>query len=236
MINRDKDCLSYWYPIIKDLVPTPKTKIIKTDVNLIELCDGKTPQNFTGLLKGIHAAAEAIGYPVFLRTGHTSGKHEWENTCFLESASFAGLACKISYHVTALVEYSMCADMMGLPHDVWVVRELLPTNHHGLIFHGDMPLVQEIRMFVEGENIKHIQPYWPPELLSEEKVEPETIKAINQIDMLDLWSICKQTITIGKAMEGCWSVDWLNTTKGWYMIDMARGELSYRYERPVKKN
>jgi hypothetical protein len=76
-----------------------------------------------------------IGFPCFLRTDHTSAKHSWNETCFVESFSNLG------QHVFNIAEFSEIADMIGLPWDTWVVREFLPTIPIGVCErYGNMPV------------------------------------------------------------------------------------------------
>lgn len=38
--GEDRTCLSWWYPKIEGLVPTPKTEIVRAGINLWSLMDG----------------------------------------------------------------------------------------------------------------------------------------------------------------------------------------------------
>jgi len=262
----DKNDMAYWYPLVKSLVPTPKTKIIHTDVNLIQLLDGRMPEGYDLFIKSLtHAIKKLGGCPVFLRTGHTSGKHEWEKTCYLKSEK------DIPPHVASLVNYSdlvnyysECAGIIGLPYQTWAVRELLPTKPVFHAFKG-MPITQEFRFFVEDGNVVHKQPYWPPESfeicfynipdidnlppnwmdgkndysikLTEELIAGlppknwrELLSDISQLDTADDLTLGSFSKMIGEKVGGYWSIDWLNTEKGWYMIDMALGAESYKWD------
>src|ERR1700732_2050356 len=96
----DKNCLSYWFPILeKGGIPVPKTQIIDTQVRLSELLDGKTPKGWKGFIAGLQLAIKEIGLPCFLRTGQGSGKHQWKDTCFIDASS------NISHHIGRLVEW-----------------------------------------------------------------------------------------------------------------------------------
>jgi len=94
----------------------------------------------------VEQAATAVGFPCFLRTDHTSGKHEWNRTCFLKSAD------DIPQHIFNLAEHSEICDFIGLPRDTWVVREYLPIIPYGSCPHyGNMPLCREFRFFVNDD-------------------------------------------------------------------------------------
>jgi hypothetical protein len=77
-ITRGRDCktrLSYWFPRIKAHgLPVPKTKIIRTTLDLVPLADGTAVEGFDDLVEQIAAAGNEMGWPCFLRTDFTSSK------------------------------------------------------------------------------------------------------------------------------------------------------------------
>ena len=78
----DLNCLSYWYPILqKTGVLTPRTEIIRTDLDLSLVLDGgDVPTEAGDFVAEVGKACNAFGYPCFLRTGVFSGKHSWKDT------------------------------------------------------------------------------------------------------------------------------------------------------------
>lgn len=86
----NKNCISYWYPkLVEAGVPTPRTTIITTKLSFYDFLDKQGCSNdlradFADFISELRAAADATGYPVFLRTGHGSGKHNWEHTCLID--------------------------------------------------------------------------------------------------------------------------------------------------------
>jgi hypothetical protein len=245
--ERDKNCFSYWFPKLKAAgLPVPRTVITETEVELVALLDGESPSGFTLFLEQLRAAGDQLGWPAFLRTGHTSGKHHWKRTCYLPSAD------KLSQHVAALVELSACADVMGLPTNVWCMREMLPTKP---VFtapaFGDMPICREFRAFVDGGEVKCLHPYWPHEALMrgfpslradsfEERHElpcdfdlpddfEEKYAALSDLgdDEETIRTLASQA---GAALGGTWSVDLLDTDRGWYVTDVAEAARSFHWE------
>ena len=152
----DRNCLSYWFPKLVDAaIPVPRTEIVTTDLELIRVLYGRPSgpdaeafdAAYRAFLREVAHHADSIGFPCFLRTGQTSGKHEWKNTCFLPDAE------QIMKSVPALIEFSALADMMGLRTNVWAIREYLPVEPVAVLpRYGDMPLVPEMRCFInKGE-------------------------------------------------------------------------------------
>jgi len=221
--------LRYWYPKVKDIVKTPDTVIVEADgIEFIHMLDGNPVKGWDSFLHRMWEAVRQIGgTPCFLRTGHTSGKHQWKDTCYLTD-----MDC-LPEHIYNLVEFSFIADFWGLPLDTWAVRKLLPTEPVFTAFYGDMPITRELRLFVKDGKIVHWQPYWPAAAIKGHCKDPvwlERMPSIQSFSESELWDLSIQTIAINKAVPGYWSVDWLHTKTGWYMIDMAIGDMSYKWD------
>lgn len=220
-MNRKLNCLSYWFPRIKDIVPVPKTTIIRTGVDLIPLLDGKPVEGFEGLVEEVSSACDEVGYPAFLRTGQTSGKHDWLDTCLIKDRSVVG------QHMLNLVEYSEMCSLIGLPYDVWVVREMLPTKPIGVAFMG-MPVCREFRVFVSDAEVICTHPYWPKEAFK--KGVPERYNELCQFKSMDEEQFVRMFASMaGKAVGGSWSVDLLDTERGWFVTDMAVASDSWHW-------
>jgi len=251
--ERDKKCLSYWLPLIEAAgLPVPRTVIVETDVELVALLDGESPIGLEGFLICLRAAGDQLGWPAFLRTGHTSGKHEWKRTCYVPSGD------KLGRHVYALVEFSNCVnEPLGLPTNVWCMRELLPTKP---VFtapaYGDMPICREFRVFVDGDKVRCLHPYWPHEVLMRgfPLLRADSFEARHDLpcdfDLPDDFeekyaALCdlrddEETIRslasqAGAALGGAWSVDLLDTDRGWYVTDAAEADRSFHWERCAAK-
>jgi hypothetical protein len=156
-IKVDKTALSYWFPkLVEAGIPVPKTKIVQMPANAQRVIwnwfDGKAGDaadqpSFNTFITELRAAALGIGFPIFLRTDHTSAKHSWRDTCFVKSLA------ELEQHVYEIAEFSEIADMIGLPWDTWVVREFLPTMPFGdCPRYGDMPVCREAARCVERQH------------------------------------------------------------------------------------
>lgn len=144
------------------------------------------PKGWPEFLTRLEAAGDLIGWPVFLRTGQGSGKHQWKRTCYVQDAG------ELPYHVAALVEWSHLVDMLGLPTYVWAVRELLPVEPIcTLPRYGDMPLTKESRVFVRDGKVLCSHSYWPEGAIAAGlKCGHEQIGA-PPIDLLSLANRCQ---------------------------------------------
>ena len=220
----DKTCMSYWYPKIEGVVPTPKTRLLKTDCKLWELLEGTKPNGFGAFLNSLGEEIAKVGRrPCFLRTGHTSGKHEWKHTCYVSDKT-------LDWHVYSLVEYSHLVDMIGLPTDVWVVREMLQTEP-AFVTDAGMPVTKEFRVFVDGGEVLCWHPYWPSEAIEQQCSQmPAGWKCDYEglIELVDPSKVLGLASAAGNSVGGRWSVDvlWAN---GWYVIDMAEAEKSWHW-------
>lgn len=228
-----QNCLSYWYPAICNHVPTPKTFYVHvSDFGMIcpELHDSMDFSVIESILK---PALERIGYPAFLRTGLTSGKHSWDHCCKLEFSE------DIQSRLRALQYDSACKN---LPFNTVVVRELLKTKPlFRCTAYSNMPVVRERRYFVQNGEILYDIPYWPEEALElgspDMKNWRQHMPFLNsKIDGADLLA-AKVAIAIQGRLESIpWSVDVLDVDGKPYVIDMAVACQSYGWDETLVGN
>lgn len=229
---RQRTDLAYWFPIIeKTGVLVPRTTIFKVDpsVHIIKAAYGEPCPEFDPLIKDIEDAADAFGYPVFLRSGQSSAKHYWKDTCFVQARD------EIRSHVLEIMQFSEAADMLGLPTNTWVVREFLPlaTDFHA--FAGRMPINKERRYFFEGTAVVCRHPYWPSRAFEDQNPDcpdwQERLARLNHESPEEVAYLTEQTERVAKAFDGAWSLDWACTTDGrWYAIDMAEAKTSFHWD------
>ena len=223
--------LADWFPLLETAgVQTPRTSIIGTDRDLSPLLDRVAPDGISGLVEQVVDAAGRLGFPAFLRTGHTAGKHDFARTAFLRSPADA------LPHIAALVEHSAMADVAGLPTNTWVVREFLPIRPAFVAFRG-LPITAERRYFFNalGQVTGH-HPYWTPAAvaqgnprgprgpLTDEQWRP-VLDRLNRetVEEVALLTSMTERVAAAFAFHGSWSVDYLHTAdRGWVAIDMAR--------------
>lgn len=221
-----RTCLSYWFPILEKAgLPVPKTKIIETDVDLLELLENGKPAGFDDFMVEMHAAAIEMGYPIFLRTGQTSGKHDWKHTCYVESSSV------LAQHVLNLTEFSAMADFFGLDYSVWVIREFLELEHYFTAFEG-MPVAREFRCFIkDGECIcKH--PYWPPDSIKNPSEDnwQEWMMFLNGLGSTTEHKLNQILSKAAPLFDGAWSIDLAHLRTGGFVItDMAEADRSFHW-------
>ncbi len=235
-------------------MPVPQTVMVRTDVDLKQLLYDQLPQEKRGYLAGmaeqdlkqllydqlpqgwdgfkhrLDAAADVVGgYPCFLRTGHTSGKHCWRDTCYLARAE------DIVQRVGNLVEYSATCSIPGLPTDVWAVRELLPTEPICELprYYG-MPLCREFRCFIRGGGVLCVHPYWPWDAVVKGfDTVPDGLfeqwRGMCDLELYESTAVRDIGSRVSDVLDGEWSVDILWTSRGWYVIDMALAEDSFHW-------
>jgi ATP-grasp domain, R2K clade family 3 len=227
----DRNDLRFWYPRLRGLegVVTPRTEIITTTADLWLLLDGRLPEGFEAFLAQLGEAPQLIGYPVFLRTGHTSGKHRWRGTCFLERPE------DLAAHVVNLVEYTAMADIPVATIASWAVREFVPMVAPFTAFDG-LPIAPERRWFVRDGEVLCSHPYWPTDSIRNPSV-PEAharrlLLDLNEFtgDRVELAKMRPAVERVAAAFDGGWSVDFcLAKTGVWYLIDMAEMDRSWHW-------
>lgn len=229
-MGTDRTCMSYWLPRLEAAgIPVPRTRMVPMSRDayrdMFNLFDGKPLEGpATPFLQKLETVAKEIGFPVFLRTGMTSGKHSWSRTCALTDPS------RLTQHVASLIEFSECASLVGLSCEWWAVREMLPTTALAICSrYGDMPVCREFRCFVSDCEVRCIHPYWPAEALARGGVERGE-------EIAQILACCPDESTVrelaskaGAAVGGEWSVDVLETRRGWYVTDMAEAARSWHW-------
>ena len=235
--------LSYWFPKIKAAgLQVPETCIIKTTEkelkDIFRSMESSRRDGVYSLAKRIGEAielADGIDYPCFLRTDHFSGKHDWERTCFVQNGE------SIAEHIMAIAYMWECMNMFGPPCDVWVIREFLPTKPVGVCHsYGDMPICREFRFFVEDGDIKCWHPYWPVKALNDGNAKYHGAFDYNAFCRIDdpqeLQKLFDLASKAGATLSGSWSVDLLETQRGWFVTDMAEAHKSWHWEGCVKRH
>lgn len=230
----DKTSMTYWFPLLEAAgLPVPRTKSVTMPPELcrsiLMVLYGEKPDldpREHPFIAELRSAVDEIGTPCFLRTEMTSAKHSWDKSCFVADAD------SLIKHVYAIAEFSECADFCGLPYKTWFVRELLPSIKFGVCPRYDnMPVAREFRFFVEGGAIQCFHPYWPLEALRDGGWKGSDSKYFELCRPgADEEEIRALAVKVSNAIEGAWSVDLLQTKKGWYVTDMAEAHKSYHWE------
>lgn len=230
--------MTHWFPLLAAAgLPVPKTEVVDAGADwhwLVAGLDGGLDRDrFDRLCGAVREAAARVGtgYPYFLRTGHTAGKHDWGRTCLLDSPE------AVPARVLGLVEFSCLADFLGLPCRYLAVREMLPVTPLAVLpgYRG-MPLVPEVRCFVAGGAVRCSHGYWPEGAVLGGLAREAPGRGA---DARRLHALCGEAVHAGAgawlpvaaraaaALGGAFSVDLLLTRRGWYVTDCAAAYHSY---------
>jgi hypothetical protein len=216
----------YWHPKIKDLdIPQPKTEILEMQVGMDEWfkwLDGKA-SIIPDYYDRIHETSLKIGYPLFLRTDQVSGKHDWIDTCYVQSER------DLMRHVARVVEFGMNVDIVGLDTRALVFREFIEMDSLYTAFRG-MPVSPERRYFIsDGEVVCH-HPYWIKGAIQTPS-RPDWKKLsdkMNRESKSEVRLLTAYAQKVAQFVDGCWSVDFCRARdKTWYLIDMALASQSW---------
>jgi len=229
--HEDRTSMTYWLPKIEAAgLPVPKTILVELQEAAMRevwrVFDGKPMgEAAQPFFEQIKAAADSLGYPCFLRTSHTSGKHDWDNTCFLRDPG------RIPRQVVKIIEYGECSSFFGPPHDWWAVREYLPVIPLA-VCHGfsNMPVCREFRVFVNDATVQCWHPYWPLKALEQGGAIAPDVAYVQLIECKDEAGLLELAAKAGEACGGYWSVDIMDTERGWCVTDMAEGAKSFHWE------
>lgn len=219
----DKNSMLYWYPRVKDLpVLQPRTVWLDVDPELAcALIDGQEPSYD---FKAIKEVARNIGYPLFLRTDQMSGKHDWENTCFVKDEK------NLLRNIYGVVEATLGCDVMGRAVNAFFFREYILMDSKYTAFWGKMPVNPERRYFIEDGKVLCHHPYWIKESIIKPSIENWEVLSdeMNREGETEIKLLTDYAEIIGRKVEGFWSVDFCKSKDNvWFFIDMAIGENSW---------
>lgn len=218
-----------WFPIVNTLqIPQPATILMWFDNKSKVMIVGDSIRYTSTLKQRLMAAAAQLGYPLFMRTDQTSGKHAWKGTCYVESED------RLLGNLAGLIEYSENAGFFGLPLGGIVLREYVPMKSTFTAFNG-MPIAPERRYFIRDGSIQCKHPYWPADAMRFYGKEPKNwkkeLEAMSKVSMKDEVLLDKYALMVAEKLEGYWSVDFCKAKDGrWMLIDMARGEVSFHWK------
>lgn len=232
--------MCHWFPLVKDLgVPVPRTEIIPVGLEALHkwFCDGLgeleggKPCGDPEWLPKIVEAADAFGYPLFLRTDLASGKHGWRGTCHVPAAD------RLKTRMFGILYEIELQSFTGLPNVAWVLRELLePTPGFVYAPFGEMPVGKERRYFVRDGEVECAHPYWPEEAFSsfsEDDERRQILASLSEQRDDERELLTEYAETLAGVLPGYWSVDFYCDAAGkWWFIDAAEGHKSWHPDCP----
>ena len=216
--------MDHWFPLTKDLpIPQPRTEVA------INMCPEDwimfidDPNVLSMVSDELLTVANKIGYPLFMRTDQSSGKHEYINTCKVVSEE------RLFPNLYRLIEENLLCD---LSVQTLYFRSFIELESVFTAF-NKMPIAPERRYFVkDGEVLCH-HPYWPEAAIKDPNHEDwkSRLRGINFEDIEEVILLKIYASMISRAVPGCWSVDFAKAKNGvWQFIDMADARLSWHPE------
>jgi len=255
----DKNSMLYWWDLVKDLpIPKPKTIIIKLEPELVDLifkcyyetldygkskaCEKVKPKLREIFEKMKKVVNELGGFPVFLRTDYTSGKHySYKNPL---------------YRLDSEKDFEKIWVLICECHEPLNITFLLPPKPHALVLREWLNIETwtskinhynkiEVRFFIKDGKITEVYPYYHFSGLAEkyyDRLSEEGLRELwqdykNYIEVIknDLKTLVKYALIIAKHVDGYWSLDFAKAGK-WYFIDMALGKVSWKPKEIMKED
>jgi len=225
----DVNSIFYWWPLIKDVaVPKPRTVLIEYMGNTLE-ADSPEWRDF---ILSVRAVTDSFGYPVFIRGGSMSAKHDWKDSCYLaDPKMLLGQAHNIL--MCHLMAMGLRVDFTGI-----AVRELLQLETAFTAFPGDMPISKEVRVFWKDGQYQCHHPYWPPSSIWKASIDDwyPILKELQTLQPWEIFIIKEKAALVAEALDagplgyGYWSMDFCKTVDGmWYFTDLGTGNESYHW-------
>lgn len=222
-----------WLPAVESSqINSPKTQVIDFPVSLTKgMVDGKVGDPEQHLLSQIcdqiRSFGKQYGYPLFLKNSLFSAKHEWENTCCIESEQTDLVA-----HIFNITEaWAFFGQELALH---LVVREMIPTSPAFHALPGSMPINAEFRAFARDGQMYGWQPYWPAHSIHccDDPQWPKKLREISCPTAMEFAQMTEAAAEVTKKLGGDWSVDFLRAKDGTlWLIDMAEAHKSYKCEK-----
>lgn len=226
MQNISPDSLLLWYPKVKTLdIPQPKTEIVVLTEKELEAAYERIPKSLLERVEKV--IAQKFQLPVFIRTDLSSAKHYWKDSCFYDGTD------ELWQHLWQVIEFNLCADVMGLPFKALVIREFIPMDSKFTAFYGDMPVNPERRYFIDKGKVLCHHHYWIEEAIEQSKkpsVENwrELSKEMNTETKDEIKLLTGYAQMVAKVLPGFWSIDFCRAKDGrQILIDCATGERSW---------
>ena len=231
------DSMTFWYSITSQLKDIPQPETIRVSSNFDEwgMAYGADDSQLKSEFDAIRKAADIIGYPCFLRNDIMSGKHNWNDACYIEKPE------DIEPHASDIMSLNL---MMAseLHSTAWFVREFLELDNRITAFNG-MPVSVEVRSFVNNGKFQCMHSYWPEFSITEHETadgKPITkhrldeirteLKRHNDIIAQSKPHIKSMVERIGREFVGYWSIDLALGKNGtWYCTDMGPGYRSFHW-------
>ena len=214
-----------WYPKIRSVpsIKIPETKVFKADKPI-----DKIANNIKDFLINKEWS------PAFLRTDQLSDKHNFIDTCFIDTF----LVEEIKQKMIRLVEKHEMI-IPPLPVSAFVVRRYYTPKVYFHAFKG-LPIAPERRFIISNHKIIADFPYWWASDMFVDKyphfhgvamvyyeVADEIEDVLKRMNSEDYSEAKEQVRKIADMVDGNWSVDAMLTLRhGWMIIDMARAEVS----------
>lgn len=226
MVN--KTSMLYWWPKVKDIgIPMPRTEIVlqKEIKDWFSILEKELNDADYELVK---AKAEELNYPVFIRTDHSSAKHDYKDTCFVKSEK------ELSKNIRQLFEVNYCHNLYP---EALILREYIELDWKFKAFMC-LPIAPERRYFISNGEVVCHHPYWildAIEFYSKDCPRPlywqELLAEVNEESEEEITLLKGYSEKIASVLDGEFSVDFAKGKNGtWYFIDAASAIQSWHPE------
>ena len=246
----------HWWPKISELpIPQPATYCIQVDHKVMYQVleeGGKLPPH---LVPEVQRHCDNAGYPVFIRTDQLSGKHGWKDTCYVERREDLSRHIYALVEETAMADMMQdisfgalfVRNFLKLKTAFTAFYGNMPINREVRCFVRDGKLEckhgywfekvferEEVRAKDTDDHVARLREAGIGSAFREGKTGlpadwRDQLKKLNTLTADDNQTIQEYAGLVGAQFPGeYWSVDFAQGENGtWYLIDMARGELSW---------
>lgn len=244
----------------KEFFKIPKTTYVKLPVTMLEL----TKNDYMALTQTTKNIVDKWAMRVFsldaskdyfVKNGVFSNKFDFRNCHVCGEKEVKELGEYLLF-----IHFAACQMASALNHPCiygpgttteWVVREFIPDQENCPVIYKGLPLHTEYRVFIDcdTDRILGIHPYWDPEVMEkrfdEHRDDHDEHDAIAyrayESTLMEKYEKNKDLVSrkIAELMpdlnlKGQWSLDVMQNSDDFWLIDMALAEQSAGYLKAVK--
>lgn len=230
-MTTDPNSALIWFPVlVRAGLPVPRTEIVPFDnaqmwCEIGESNEPGEPINWPAM----RAAAEAVGFPCFVRTDLSSAKHNGPTSYCCESVEDVERVVRDTFYDNCMKDLWPTAILFRQWLDLDATFRAFGYGEEG------HPIAREWRIFAAKDGVRCRHFYWPADAIEDHDPTADDwrtrLARLEEIDPETAAELEAMAVAAVAELDGEWSVDFAFDMRGrWWLIDMARARSSWHPE------